>query len=141
MTEHDQDVLAMAMEQERQMKNQASFLKVSDSNLGPGHYNPNQDFVMKKNPTVSISNAAVKQPAYKGLENLVDDSGNLAHRVNKAQNKIKEYLGDNASLLRGNSKRSLNTLKSERFKRNSIGVDPGIGQANFLSGVKRTDFT
>ena len=74
-------------------KNKATFLKIYDNKIGPGHYDPNRDYVLKNSTSAVISAAKGRDPAYKGLENLVNEDGNMANRLTMARGQINDYLG------------------------------------------------
>jgi len=67
-----------------------------DNHVGPGHYEPNTAFTMKKSPSARFTTASLSLGAkgpIDGLADIVSGTGNMAERVNAARGKIKEYLG------------------------------------------------
>ena len=67
-----------------------------DNHVGPGHYEPNMAFTMRKSPSARFTTAALAEGPkgpIDGLAEIVSGTGNMAERVNAARGKIQEYLG------------------------------------------------
>ena len=71
-----------------------------DNHVGPGHYEPNMAFTMKKSPSARFTTGALPEAArgpIDGLAEIVSGTGNMAERVNAARGKIQAYLGQGAA--------------------------------------------
>ena len=83
------------------MKREKSFLVYTDNRIGPGYYEPNLDYHLKKAPRPLVSKTKRSslidyQPAKKitiaELGDLMTGPGNMARKMKAAENQIKEYL-------------------------------------------------